>query len=58
MQRVNSEDDWKKLSAYAHPSELVLSDVTHELGLQALGAQLAADVERAFAIGDCFVPGA
>ena len=58
MQQVNPEDDRKRLSAYAHPSELVLSYVTHELGLQALGAQLAADMEGAFTIGDLFIPGA
>src|SRR6266498_5875632 len=38
--------------------ELVLSYVPHELRLQALGAQLAADVKRAFTIGDLFVPSA
>ncbi len=56
MPQVNSEDDWKRLSAYAHPSKLVLSYVSHELGLQALGAQLAADMEGAFTIGDLFIP--
>ena len=58
MQEVNSEDNWNRLSANAHPSELVLSHVSHELRLQTLRAQLAADVERAFTIGDLFIPGA
>jgi hypothetical protein len=40
----------------AHPSQLVFADVPHELRLQFLGAELAANVQRAFAVGDIFVP--
>ena len=37
-------------------SELILSDVSHELGLQSLCAKLAADMQRAFAESDLFIP--
>jgi len=36
---------------------LVFSDISHELGLQALGAELAADVQSAFALGNLVIPG-
>src|ERR1700693_3638469 len=36
---------------------LVFPDVSHELGLQALGAELAADVQSAFALGNLVIPG-
>src|SRR5450755_757252 len=36
---------------------LVFPDISHELGLQALGAELAADVQSAFALGNLVIPG-
>ena len=36
---------------------LVFPDVSHELGLQALSAELAADVQSAFALGNLVIPG-
>src|ERR1700687_5178527 len=44
------------LTSRAHPSDLVLPDVSHELGLQSLGTKFAAHMERAFAVGDILIP--
>src|SRR6266567_4958693 len=48
----------ENLSSPIYSAEMVFPNVTHELRLQLLGAKLAADVERPFAVGDVFIPGA
>jgi hypothetical protein len=37
---------------------LVFPDIAHELGLQTLGAELTADVQSAFTLGNLVIPGA
>ena len=55
------QEFWKSglgIASVVGAADEVLADVTHELGLEFLGAEFAADVEGALFLSDVFVPGA
>jgi hypothetical protein len=41
---------------FRDPPELILPHIAHELRLQSLRAQLAADMQRSFAVGNLLIP--
>ena len=47
---------WSRFLNAGRP--LIFPDISHELGLQALGTEFAADMQSAFAHGNLVIPGA